>query len=85
MKLHMLYFARLRERFGLGSESVEAPDDIRDLAGLVAWLSQRGPAWDEELAPERPYRMAVNQEMTTPDTPLKDGDEVAIFPPVTGG
>jgi molybdopterin synthase sulfur carrier subunit len=85
MKLHMLYFARLRERFGLGSESVDTPDDICDLAGLVAWLSQRGPVWAEELAPERPYRMAVNQEMATPATRLDAGDEVALFPPVTGG
>jgi len=85
MKLNILYFARLRERFGLGSESVDTPEAIHDLAGLVAWLGQRGPAWAEELAVERPYRMAVNQEMATPSTLLNAGDEVAIFPPVTGG
>jgi sulfur-carrier protein len=85
MKLHLLYFARLREHFGLGSETLDAPDDISDLAGLIAWLGQRGPAWAEELAPERPYRMAVNQEMASSDCRLKAGDEVAIFPPVTGG
>lgn len=85
MKLRVLYFARLRERFGLGSEAVEAPESVADCAGLIAWLSERGPAWTEELAPGRPYRLAVNQEMAAPATPLKDHDEVAIFPPVTGG
>jgi molybdopterin synthase sulfur carrier subunit len=85
VKLHILYFARLRERFGVGSESLDVPADINDLAGLIAWLSRRGPVWSEELTPSRPYRLAVNQEMAEPATPLKDGDEVAIFPPVTGG
>jgi molybdopterin synthase sulfur carrier subunit len=85
MKLNILYFARLRERFGLGSEQIETPDEVRDLATLVAWLSRRGPTWRDELMTTRPYRLAVNQEMASPERLLKDGDEVAIFPPVTGG
>ncbi len=85
MKLRLLYFARLRERFGLGSEHLDVPDNVRDLDGLLAWLRQRGPVWAEELAEGRPYRVAVNQDMAGPDTPLGEGDEVAIFPPVTGG
>ena len=85
MKLQILYFARLREHFGLGSEALDAPAGVDDLAGLIAWLRQRGPAWAEELAPDRPYRMALNQEMAAPESSLKEGDEVAIFPPVTGG
>lgn len=85
MKLRMLYFARLRERFGLSSEHLEVPDEISHLADLIPWLRNRGPAWDEELAPGRPYRLAVNQDMATVDTSLGENDEVAIFPPVTGG
>lgn len=85
MKLHLLYFARLRERFGLGKETVDAPTEVTDLAGLLAWLATRGPVWAEELAPGKPYRLAVNQDMAGPETLLKDHDEVAIFPPVTGG
>lgn len=85
MKLRMLYFARLRERFGLGSETVEPPAEVTDVSGLLAWLAARGPAWAEELAPGRPYRLAVNQDMAAPDTALADNDEVAVFPPVTGG
>jgi molybdopterin synthase sulfur carrier subunit len=85
MKLHLLYFARLRERFGLGNETVEPPAEVADVATLVAWLARRGPTWAEELAPGRPYRLAVNQEMAEATTALKDNDEVALFPPVTGG
>jgi molybdopterin synthase sulfur carrier subunit len=85
MKLRVLYFARLRERFGRGSEQLETPAEVADAAGLVAWLATRGPAWAEELAPGRPYRLAVNQEMADLATALSENDEVAIFPPVTGG
>lgn len=85
MKLRLLYFARLRELFGTGSETVEVPDQVRTLADLVAWLSTREGAWAQQLAPGKAYRMAVNQDMAGPETVLAENDEVAIFPPVTGG
>lgn len=85
MKIQLLYFARLRELFGTGSENVDLPDEVRTLADLIAWLSTRGGVWAEQLAPGRAYRMAVNQDMAGPEAALRDNDEVAIFPPVTGG
>jgi sulfur-carrier protein len=85
MTLRLLYFARLRERFGVGNESVQPPAEVTDVAGLLAWLARRGPVWAEELAAGRPYRLAVNQEMADAATLLRDNDEVAFFPPVTGG
>lgn len=81
----LLYFARLRETLGLSSEQVELPADAATVEGLTAWLRRRGGAWADELAPGKPVRVAVNQEMATPHTALADGDEVAFFPPVTGG
>jgi molybdopterin synthase sulfur carrier subunit len=51
----------------------------------LQWLRARGGAWERELAAGRPVRAAVNQDMATPATPVRDGDEVAFFPPVTGG
>lgn len=81
----LLYFARLREALGVSSEQVDLPAEVSDVAGLVAWLRNRGGAWDEELAPGRAFRVAVNQDMADAATALKDGDEVALFPPVTGG
>ena len=83
--ISLLYFARLREALGVSSEQVDLPAEVSDVAGLVAWLRNRGGAWEDELAPGRAFRVAVNQDMADADTSLKDGDEVALFPPVTGG
>ena len=81
----VLYFARLRESLGKGSEQIKLPADVRDLEGLRAMLVARGGAWEQELAPSKPVRAAVNQAMAVGDVPLSDGDEVAFFTPVTGG
>jgi sulfur-carrier protein len=81
----VLYFARLREALGTGSEQFALPATVRDLEGLRALLVARGGAWEQELAPSRPIRAAVNQEMAHGDARISEGDEVAFFPPVTGG
>ncbi|HKB83978.1 MAG TPA: molybdopterin converting factor subunit 1 [Burkholderiales bacterium] len=83
--IDVLYFARLREAFGCERERVELPGNVQDVAGLTAWLRSRGDAWDRELAPGRPVRIAVNQDMAAAGTRVGNGDEVAFFPPVTGG
>ncbi len=81
----LVYFARLREALGKSSEQLALPADVRDLAGLRRLLISRGGAWSDELADSKPVRAAVNQDMAQGDTPVHDGDEVAFFPPVTGG
>ena len=81
----VLYFARLREALGQGSEQIALPASVRDLEGLRALLIARGGAWEQELAPGKPVRVAVNQTMAVGDAQVNDGDEVAFFPPVTGG
>ena len=83
--IEVLYFARLREVFGREREQVELPGDVQDVAGLTAWLRSRGETWERELAPGRPVRIAVNQDMAAANTLVGNGDEVAFFPPVTGG
>lgn len=83
--IQVLYFARLREAFGCEREQVALPEAVTDVAGLTAWLRGRGEPWGRELAPDKPVRIAVNQDMAAPDTPVREGDEVAFFPPVTGG
>lgn len=83
--VHLLWFAWLRERLGGGEEVLELPADVTDVAGLLAHLAARGPAYAEALAARMGVRCAVNQEFATPATPVRPGDEVAFFPPVTGG
>ena len=83
MKLNLLYFARLRDEFGLESEHLDS--EAATVAELLVELRLRGEAWSRELAADRVFRVAVNQQMARLDTVLKDGDEVAVFPPVTGG
>ena len=81
----VLYFARLREALGTGSEQITLPGNVRDLEGLRALLIARGGAWEDELAPGKSLRAAVNQAVAHGDAQIADGDEVAFFPPVTGG
>jgi len=81
----VLYFARLREELGTGSEHIALPAAVRDVEGVRALLVARGGEWEHALAPGGAVRAAVNQAMAHADTPVADGDEVAFFPPVTGG
>lgn len=81
----VLYFARLREALGTGSEQCMLPANVHDLDGLRALLAARGGAWATELAAGGAVRAAVNQSMADGATRVTDGDEVAFFPPVTGG
>ncbi len=85
MKVKVLYFASLREQLGQGSEEVDLPGETSTLGALRAHLVGRGGAWQSALAEGRPVRMAVNQDMGPGTAPIKGGDEVAFFPPVTGG
>ena len=81
----LVYLARLRDSLGVPSEIVELPAGIANVGALLAWLRARGGAWASELAPGRAVRVAVNFDVAKSDTPLRAGDEVALFPPVTGG
>lgn len=85
MKLNVLYFAQLREKFGLSQESIEVSDQVKTIADLVRLLAARGGPWQEELGGSLMHRFAINQEMVGSDARLSDHAEVAIFRPVTGG
>jgi molybdopterin synthase sulfur carrier subunit len=81
----LLYFAWLRARIGCAEEEVDLPGQVRDVAGLLDWLKSRGGAYAEALRDLSVVRVAVNQDYVGNDHLLREGDEVAIFPPVTGG
>jgi molybdopterin converting factor subunit 1 len=83
--LKLLYFAWVRQKVGLAEEEATPPPEVRDVAGLIAWLKTRSPGHEAAFADPRQIRAAVNQDFATPDQTVRPGDEVAFFPPVTGG
>ena len=82
--IQLRYFASLRESLGIGDEQIELPAGVHDLPGLTRWLLARDDTWASALANNR-LHIAINQEIVKPDTTVTDGDEIAWFPPVTGG
>jgi sulfur-carrier protein len=84
MKIRVRFFASLREKLG-GGEELELPPTVTSVGALREHLRGRGGAWAEVFAPTRAVRAALNQSMAQPGAQLKAGDEVAFFPPVTGG
>jgi molybdopterin synthase sulfur carrier subunit len=85
MKVKLLYFASLREQLGTPGEEIELPAGVGTVAALRSHLRGRGGAWELALAEAKLVRTAVNQDMAPPTAALQAGDEVAFFPPVTGG
>jgi molybdopterin synthase sulfur carrier subunit len=83
--MKVLYFAWLRQRTGIGEETVSPPPSVRNVAELVEWLRTRGPGHAEALQDLSAIRVAVNQEFATVDAAVAPGDEIALFPPMTGG
>ncbi len=83
--MKVLWFAWLRTRVGTGAEEIDPPPEIDDVAKLLDWLAGRSPGHAEALAKREVVRVAVNQAYVKLDHRVKKGDEIAIFPPVTGG
>ena len=83
--MRVLYFAWLRQKVGLAEEEVAPPVEVRDVSALIRWLAGRSAGHAAAFADPRQVRAAVNQDFATPDQPIAANDEVAFFPPVTGG
>jgi sulfur-carrier protein len=85
VKLTVLYFARLREAIGRPREEWSVPSDVTNLGQLREWLIEQGEPWSRAFGGVPRVRAAVDQVMAGDAAPLRDGAEVAFFPPVTGG
>ena len=83
--VNLVYLARLREAFGRSGEPFSLVNGEATVGALLAALRARGGAFAQELAPGRAVRVAVNHTMAGNDTAIRAGDEIAVFPPVTGG
>jgi molybdopterin synthase sulfur carrier subunit len=81
----LLYFAWLRARIGCAEEEADLPPGVKDVAGLLDWLRSRGGGYAEALRDPSVVRVAVNQNYVGLEHPIREGDEIAVFPPVTGG
>jgi molybdopterin synthase sulfur carrier subunit len=82
VSITILYFASLKESLGLASETVDLPETVKTVGDLRDWLVGQGR---DALATAKNLRCAVNQDMAKLNSPVAEGDEVAFFPPVTGG
>ena len=84
--MRLLYLGWVRAKIGVSGETLDPlPDGVDDVRGLVHWLSARGGGYGEALEDETAIRVAVNQELADLDAAIAAGDEVALFPPMTGG
>ena len=83
--MKVLYFAWLRTKTGKASEEVSPPAEVTTVGELTDWLAASRPGFAEAMAAPGVVRAAVNQDYAEPSHPLRAGDEVAFFPPVTGG
>lgn len=83
--MNIIYFAWLREKTGVAEENIDVPAGVTDVQSLVDWIVARGDGFAAAFEDMKVVRVAVNQEYVKLDCPVKAGDEVAFFPPVTGG
>jgi molybdopterin converting factor subunit 1 len=83
--MKLLYFAWLRQRVGKSEEDLEVPAEVTTVGALLDWLEAKGGGYAAALKDRKLVRVAVNQDYSQPGDPVRPGDEVALFPPVTGG
>ncbi len=83
--MKILYFAWLREKIGVGEETLTLPAEVRNVGELVAWLTLQSPRHAAAFAQAQSVRCAVDQDFAALESPIGQAREIAFFPPVTGG
>ena len=82
---NLLYFASLRETLGSAKEQLDLPETVTSVAELKGMLSDRSAIWKASFSNDTSLLVSVNQQMANDQTEIKNADEIAFFPPVTGG
>ncbi|MDG1096766.1 MAG: molybdopterin converting factor subunit 1 [Methylophilaceae bacterium] len=85
MNIKVLYFARIKESVNYSTEDLLLPADVSNINTLKNYLAKRGEVWADLFNGKQTIRAAINHELVDDMMAIKDGDEVAFFPPVTGG
>ena len=83
--MRILYFAWLRDRVGKTDEEVDPPAEVTTVAQLIDWLAQQSTGHEEAFSNRAVVRCALNQEYVKAHETFSRDDEIAFFPPVTGG
>ncbi|MFT3987436.1 molybdopterin converting factor subunit 1 [Aestuariivirga sp.] len=83
--MKVLYFARIRQIVGRSSDDIQPPESVKTVSALIDYLAARDPGCAAAFADRRTLKAAVNKSHVSLDAPLGGADEVAFFPPVTGG
>lgn len=86
MTVKLVYFAWLRERFGMGEETIDLPDTVKSISDLFDWFETRGEKFAAVMEHREIIQVAIDQEhVQDKKAPIGDAKEIAIFPPMTGG
>ena len=83
--MKILYFAHFREKTNIAEETIDLPNDVTNVETLIDWLVERNDSFADAFFDREHVRVAVNQEHVEFDMPVKVDDEIAFFPPMTGG
>ena len=85
MNIKVLYFARIKESVNYSTEDIELPSDVNTVLALKGFLAKRGEVWTDLFSGKQVVRAAINHDLVDDMMAINEGDEVAFFPPVTGG
>jgi sulfur-carrier protein len=85
MNIKVLYFARIKEAVNYSAEELDLPADVSTVTALKNFLSLRGETWANLFNGKQVVRAAINHNLVDDLAVINAGDEVAFFPPVTGG
>jgi sulfur-carrier protein len=85
MNIKILYFARIKEAVNYSTEEIDLPSNVTSVTALKNYLALRGDTWADLFNGKQTIRAAINHELVDNLAPINAGDEVAFFPPVTGG